>query len=135
MHQPIIYDTQDCLATCRKDVSTSIFDQIYDVSSWIQPHTGKVIKRELVKRDILFKAHLRAQIHDRSAPEIKKILINGDDLAPFGLEEDLATTLGKVSRILSVRTNFEHKYLSENFEFDICQEKNLWPSILFIIWT
>ena len=104
----MIYDTQDCLATCRKDISTSIFDQIYDFSSWIQPHTGKVIKRELVKRDILFKAHLRAQIHDRSAPEIKKILINGDNLAPFGLEEDLATTLGKVSKMMSIGTNIGH---------------------------
>jgi len=103
--RPVIFTTQDCLATCQKDItntslgeddaSSKIFENIRNVSSWIQPQTGKSIKREHVNRDVLFKAHhIRAVIHDRSVQDIKKILINSDNLAPFGHEEDLATKLG-----------------------------------------
>ena len=74
--RPVIFTTQDCLATCQKDItntssdeddaSSKIFENIRNVSSWIQPQTGKSIKREHVNRDALFKAHhIRAVIHDR----------------------------------------------------------------------
>ena len=74
-NRPVIFTAQDCLATCQKDIATSddedddaskIFENIRNVSSWIQPQTGKSIKREHVNRDALFKAHhIRAVIHDR----------------------------------------------------------------------
>ena len=104
---PIVFSTEDCLATCRKDNSQPIFDHIHPHSSWTHPQNGKSIKRENVKRDALFKAHLRAIIHDRSAPAIKSILINGDDLAPFGHEEDLATKLSTYVRSAYKKSNCE----------------------------
>ena len=37
--------------------------------------------------------HLRATVHDRSALELKKIIVNGEDLVVYQEPEDLATKL------------------------------------------
>ena len=60
--------------------------------------------------------HLRATVHDRSALELKKIIVNGQDLVVYQ-EEDLATKLSlrrspllfvdywMMSKVRSLKTN------------------------------
>jgi hypothetical protein len=101
--QPVILSGDNCiLASCsQKDPETAMldsnwsFDQISKVASWTTSN-GKAVKRDAVKRDILFRVPLRAQIHDRSSVEIKELVLNLENLAlpvGLGLEEDLNTQL------------------------------------------
>jgi len=95
LQDPVIYNNEDC-SVCLENEETKIdiFDLIANVSSWSLATTGKSVKRSSISRASLFKAHLRATVHDRSAFAIKKMIVNAEDLAPFGHEADLATKLG-----------------------------------------
>ena len=112
---PVIVDSKDCFAHCRKQEKfNSIFDAIVNISTWTLPETGKALKRQHLQQSLLNKVnifhekcaqwkieqinfsqvHVRGTVHDRSAPAVKKMMLNDADLTPLGTEEDLATKLG-----------------------------------------
>ena len=91
LQEPAILDMSSCLPTCPQNVNLPIFESVVNISTWTMPETGKTVKRQAVKREALFKAHLRATLHDRNAELAKNLLIDGGDL---GQAEDLGTKLG-----------------------------------------
>jgi len=103
----IVNANNDCFANLEFSSAyknVNLFDAVVNASAWTLPQSkDRAIKREsLLKAGGAYKSgavHLRATVHDRSALEVKKMIVNGQDLVPpFAgkkpeQEEDLATKL------------------------------------------
>ena len=86
----IIHQTENGLGYCSSTKNLDIFQTIREHATWTKPSTNQAVNRKKITPETLFKAHLRASVHDRSANMVRKMILNGEELDPL---EDLRTKL------------------------------------------
>ena len=86
----IIHQTENGLGYCSSTEKLDRFEVIREHATWTKPSTNQAVNRAKVTPETLFKAHLRASVHDRSATMVRNMILNGEGLDPL---EDLRTKL------------------------------------------